>query len=162
MVSQATKIPYKYRNNDSERILRKIEINPDTSCWEWNGCIQANGYGRVRIYNRSMGAHRASYLVFKGEIPEKVDVCHKCDNRKCVNPENLFLGTRKDNMQDAVSKGRQAKGFSLPHTKLTDEDRINIARQRSNGVSRLELSKKYDICINYVGYIAKKFKKEVV
>lgn len=88
-------------------------INKSRSgCWEWTKSLYRDGYGR--IYNpdtkKSERAHRISYTVFVGSIPEKLMVCHKCDNPKCINPDHLFLGTNQENIQDSVRKGRWNHG----------------------------------------------------
>jgi hypothetical protein len=70
-----------------------------------------SGYGCLRLCKRTFSAHRVSYHVFKGPIPEGLHVLHECDNRRCVNPEHLFLGTNLDNIRDSVAKGRR-KGVS--------------------------------------------------
>jgi hypothetical protein len=95
----------------SERFWRKVRKGE--GCWEWTGARNSKGYGNVRIARRYRGAHRVSYELTRGPIPAGLLVCHSCDNPVCVRPDHLFLGTVKNNSDDMVRKGRQAKGEKI-------------------------------------------------
>lgn len=94
-----------------ERLYSRVKVDPVSGCWEWQGS-KRNGYGRITIGSRKDGsrksvcAHRLSYILSKGDIPNGMEVCHKCDNPCCINPDHLFAGTRQDNVDDREAKHR--------------------------------------------------------
>ncbi len=108
-------------------------INKDNGCWEWTGKINSNGYGQINLgKNNIVSASRFSWIYHFGEIEDNLYVLHKCDNRKCVNPDHLFLGTQKDNIQDCYNKNRMPSKFGIKHKKHKRTVLINnIARKLS-------------------------------
>ncbi len=89
-----------------ETITSRCRLNPDTGCWEWTRARHKYGYGELRNGKSGVRASRLAYKLWKGEIPDGMEVCHECDNPPCCNPDHLFLGDHTKNMRDAKSKGR--------------------------------------------------------
>lgn len=81
-------------------------VHKTESCWLWTGSKVSGRCGNCSAFSSGELAHRVSWRLHKGPIPEGLYVCHKCDNGFCVNPDHMFLGTQKDNMDDMISKGR--------------------------------------------------------
>ncbi len=127
----------KYSNEFIDRFWNKVDTRDKEECWNWQGAIQAiqsKGYGSVGISKgKTALTHRVAYEISTGEIPKGKMVLHKCDNRGCVNPNHLYLGTHQDNMKDMVERDRQARGERNGRSRLTNEDVKNIRRNYGTG-----------------------------
>ena len=98
----------------AKKLAEKVSPEPMSGCWLWSGLHDGVGYGVIVVgHDTRFAAHRVSYSLYKGEIPVGMCVLHKCDVRSCCNPEHLFIGTKKQNSQDMVSKGRNKNPASL-------------------------------------------------
>lgn len=117
-----------------ERFLEKV--NKTENCWLWMGYVDKIGYGIFSGEISSSKAHRNSYDLFIGKIPTGKKVLHKCDVRNCVNPEHLFIGTQKDNVQDMLKKGRNRSisrpGDKNPMAKLNEKKVIKMRQMKKN------------------------------
>ncbi len=113
-----------------ERFWAKVDKTPgqgpDGDCWGWLAGTRYGGYGYLRISGKIVAAHRFSYELHKGPIPEGKKVRHSCDNKLCPNPDHLLLGTHQTNMDDMVVRGRSSRGEARPCAKLTPENILTI------------------------------------
>lgn len=105
------------------RLLRNIQIDTASGCWNWLGAKCVSGYGRIKFNDKKYRAHRLMAEIKIGPVPTDAVVCHRCDNPSCINPEHLFIGTQKENVNDRDAKGRrnQARGERHGASKLTSE-----------------------------------------
>ena len=145
--------------NSLDSIQARITADPDTGCWNWAGMKNAKGYGRIQLSRGHMvAAHRHLWELFKGPILEDKLVCHHCDNRACVNPDHLFLGTDKDNSVDMMNKGRgvaplgEASGKSV----LTEEAVLSIRNKYAAGATQSALGQEYGVSATNIGYVVRR------
>lgn len=131
-----------------ERLLNKTKLS-ETGCLEWTGYCQKTGYGRIKVSGEALTTHRVSWETYKGKIPMGMHVLHKCDNRKCVNPEHLYLGTQLENNQDTWKRKRRLPmaGENSPRVKLTDEQVLEIIKCK---LTPKQISDQYNISSSYV------------
>lgn len=113
---------------NDEFFAERYDVNEETGCREWNRHVSQNGYGTVKHKRKAYPAHRFMYQYKHGPVEDGMHICHKCDNRKCVNPDHLFLGTARANMHDMIAKGRKvvACGERSGGSKLTADQVIAI------------------------------------
>ena len=139
-----------------ERFFSKIN-KIENGCWEWMTGKTKDGYGIFSFDNKDFRAHRLSYELHFGNINKGLCVCHSCDNPSCVNPEHLFLGTHKQNMEDKVNKGRtyngNQKGINNPSSKLTEKNIIEIKKLLSSGLFQKDIAKQYNVSIMTISNI---------
>lgn len=130
----------------------------DTPCWVWIGSRSKQGYGNFGVNGGSTKAHRFSYQLHYGEIPEGNDICHRCDNEPCIRPDHLFAGTARDNILDMEAKGRayHPRGSNSGQAKLNEEIVIEIRNLSSQGMSYSQLVRRFKIGKTTVAHIVKR------
>lgn len=169
------------RNSTTSTCSLKCRIHScsekkENGCWEW---LKSKGgkYGKLHWMSKCLSAHKASYLAFKGGVPEGLQVCHTCDNPICVNPDHLWLGTAKENMRDCISKNRwrgtkgvkwtpewrknilskrkhaDRKGEAHHRNKLTNEGVKEIREMLKQNLSQTKIAKKFGVDPSTISHI---------
>lgn len=138
------------RNALKARIESGVAID-ERGCWLWQRSLKAGtGYGQITVHDRSKLLHPVVFRLYKGDIPSGLEVCHTCDVRRCCNPEHLFLGTRRDNMQDCKSKGRNSKpprndGAKHHLAKLSDDQVRELRALAAEGWNQRDLGRRFGV-----------------
>lgn len=140
----------------AERFWAKV--NKTDFCWLWTGCCFSNGYGMFRtggtVGRRKLLTHRVAYALVKGEVPEGLNVLHRCDIRNCVNPMHLFLGSAADNAADCTAKHRQgnhapkhpSRGIRHPMARFTEREVIEIRTlYAAGGIGQAQLGSQFGV-----------------
>ena len=169
MVNQHGKIEFIIRKHP--RFFNKVDIPENLEdCWEWAADkIFDDGYGKYGFNGKRTRSHRFSYQIFYGKTPcknkegKRICVCHHCDNPGCVNPNHLFLGTQKDNLNDARNKGRwvpedfgfqkghnHSRGEKHSNSKLTEKEVRLIRKELKEGVKPKFLSKRFGVGVHTI------------
>lgn len=143
-----------------EKFWSAVSIADPSECWDWAGARFRSGYGNKTVNSKGYLSHRLAYFLANKVDPNELMVCHHCDNRSCCNPSHLFLGTRQDNVDDMVRKGRVRRGDesssrrhpellkrgeSHPRAKLSVTDIDAIKSMRLKGISFKAISKIFNV-----------------
>jgi HNH endonuclease len=131
------------------RFANNYTPEPNSGCWLWTASIGAgSGYGKIYGLGQHLSAHRASYIIHKGQISDGLSVLHRCDVKTCVNPDHLYLGTALDNTTDMMRKGRNNGNFKgrfgelHPAAKLTAD---KVRHIRASNKTERELAKEFEV-----------------
>lgn len=139
-------------------------VEKTDNCWIWHGNLRTNGYGAFFQRGVFVRAHRMSWELLRGPIPDGLEVCHNCptgDNPRCVRPDHLWLGTHADNMRDMAVKGRAYRlgvvhGEQQGLSKLTENDVRIIRAERATGALLSTLAQRFNVHFSVIGKIARR------
>lgn len=154
--SSGPKYVAQMRRSVEDRFFEKVDAKSsavfwnNSRCHQWTGYRMKNGYGQFSIDCRAQYAHRVAWELSNGVVPQGMSVLHHCDNRSCVNPSHLFVGTTQDNSDDMKAKGRQALGVRVKGAKLTDDAIRDI---RSSSLLQKNLAEKYGVTQSMISMV---------
>lgn len=135
-----------------ERFWAKVEKR-EGGCWEWKAATTEGGYGYFRFNGRPQNANRVAWILTKGPIPDGIFVCHRCDNRKCVNPDHLFLGTNQNNLDDMKEKGRSSRGEKNTMHRYTEATIYRVKQMKVQGYTREKTAKETGVSQSTISMI---------
>jgi len=130
-----------------DRLWEKVQKGP--GCWEWTGALDTYGYGLLAVKRKPKLVHRLVWEMTHGD-PGDLHVLHTCDNRKCCNPDHLFLGTNADNVKDRMTRGRQPRGETHHMAKYSDADLKEMKQLRQSGLSLRAVGARFGASSGYV------------
>lgn len=136
------------------RLAENSKLDPGTGCIVWTAAVRGHGYGALNVQGRARGAHQCAWMLHRGPIPVGFEVCHSCDNPRCVNVEHLFLGTHLENMRDMTKKGRSRspKGEAQGNSRLSAQDVREILALRGKESHR-RIAKRYGVTHSNISHI---------
>ena len=127
--------------SDIKRFWDKVEVLSSDECWEWQASIRNSGYGRMWLDGHNPSAHRISWTIHHGPIPPNLNVLHKCNNKLCVNPDHLYLGTQGDNNMDMYRRSNLPKAGRV--SMFSKDDLDDIKKLRSSGMTHQKIADIY-------------------
>lgn len=134
----------------ADRFWRFVDGGGENECWLWRGSLNKAGYGLLHVCRKRLGAHRVSYQVNKGPIPEGQLIRHSCHNPACVNPSHLSPGNHFDNAMDRVAAGRGLVNEAHPNCKFSDEV---VSAVRPSSLPRQQIAAQFGMSLSQVGKI---------
>lgn len=132
-------------SNAPEDLWRWVVVGAEDDCWPWTRWLDRDGYGKIVVVGRAFKPHRLAFQLATGRDPGDQLVCHSCDNPPCCNPAHLFLGTQADNLRDMRTKGRDRRGSTHPHARLTEQRVREIRRRRAAGEHGRRLAAEFGV-----------------
>ena len=143
----------------TKEFLEELAVKDGSGCWLWPRAVSKGGYGVLRIGKapgKLLYLHRLTWTVWNGTIPDSIMVLHRCDVRRCFNPDHLFLGTHADNMKDALNKGRICHGEDHADAILTEKQVLEIRHHYDDGKRICDIAKKLSMKYGTVSCVARR------
>jgi hypothetical protein len=145
-------------DKDKRRFWNKVDIKETNDCWNWKASFRnKEKYGSFSIDKTNYQAHRISWIISFGDIPDGLIVCHKCDNKSCCNPNHLFIGTVSDNNCDKFNKCREyvRRGTDHTNSKISEDSLKAIRLMLSNKISQRKIAKLFKVSQGCIAHINK-------